>query len=262
MGGPNPACDFELRARPQSSHVGGLRSNFALLDGVCQTSPMVAGLAEDHNATRRAGLVDHLRFRRDLTDPRVEEAFRRVPRHLFVPEALESRAYEDRALPLTEGQTISQPTMLAVMLEALRCEPQHRVLEIGAGSGYAAALLAELAAEVHTVEVRPALIEWARSNLARAQTRNVTVHAGDGNLGLKEWAPFHRIIVSAGAPQLPPALVEQLAAGGRMVIPLDAPEGDQVLAIGERQLDGSMTWRNSILCSFVPLISGATLAPS
>jgi protein-L-isoaspartate(D-aspartate) O-methyltransferase len=210
----------------------------------------------------RAALVDQLRKRSRIRDPRVLAAFERVSREVFVPEEERTWAYADRALPLAEGQTVSQPTMIAIMLEALGCQPGDRALEVGAGSGYAAALLAQLVSEVHAIEVRPNLAHRARVNLAIARVPNVKVHLGDGNAGLPERAPFQRILVSAAAPAVPTALLEQLAPGGRIAIPVDAGEHAQQLLIGERLADGRIDWERGVLCTFVPLVqAGPALAP-
>jgi protein-L-isoaspartate(D-aspartate) O-methyltransferase len=176
---------------------------------------------------------------------------------LFVPEALRGRAYEDRALPLIEDQTISQPSMIAIMLEALRPEPNDRALEIGAGSGDAAAVLSQLVREVHAVEIRSALADMARAAIVRAGIDNVFIYEGDGSLGLAEKAPFDRILVSAGASRIPTALVEQLVPGGRIAIPVGTDEG-QVLRIGRRGMSGpTVEWEQSVPCIFVPLVETA-----
>jgi protein-L-isoaspartate(D-aspartate) O-methyltransferase len=190
---------------------------------------------------------------RTVTDPRVVRAFESVPRHLFVPDALRVRAYEDRPLPLVQGQTISQPSMVAIMLEALRVMPDDRVLEIGAGSGYAAALLGRLAREVHGVELRPELALMAERSLAAADVLNVRIHVGDGSRGLPELAPFDRILVSAGAHHVPRELLSELAPNGRIVIPVDHP-GGQLLHVGSRDSEGGIEWEESVACVFVPLV--------
>jgi protein-L-isoaspartate(D-aspartate) O-methyltransferase len=191
---------------------------------------------------------------RSVSDPKVLEAFASVPRHFFVPATLEKHAYEDRPLPLADGQTISQPTMVAIMLEALGPEPSDRALEIGAGSGYAAAVLSRLVRVVHAVEIRPELAMMARDSLARAGIDNVIVHDGDGSLGLSEHAPFDRILVSAGARHVPERLVTELARPGAIVIPVDQ-DGGQVLHVGERRAGtDEIIWRKTTSCAFVPLI--------
>lgn len=186
-------------------------------------------------------------------DARVLEAFRRIPRHVFVPERERIAAYEDRALPIGDDQTISQPSMIAMMLDALECEPSSRVLEVGAGSGYAAALLACLAARVDAIEIRPALAARARATLVALGIDNAFVHLGDGSKGLPEHAPFDRILVSAAPHHVPAALLDQLGPGGRIAIPV----GDayrQVLMIGERGADVQVRMRRDVPCVFVPLV--------
>lgn len=157
---------------------------------------------------------------RGITDPRVLEAMRRVPRHLFVESALADRAYEDGPLPIGEKQTISQPYMVALMTEALQLRGDERVLEVGTGSGYQTAVLAEMALNVFSIEKIRALAVRARALLDELGYYNVAIHVGDGTLGWSEHAPFDAIVVTAGSPGLPHPLVEQMAAGGRLVIPL------------------------------------------
>jgi len=157
---------------------------------------------------------------REISDPRVLDAMRRVPRHRFVAPEQASEAYADYPLSIGHGQTISQPYIVAYMTEALKVEPSHRVLEIGTGSGYQAAILGELAREVYTIEIIPALAARARTVLEELGYRNIHVRAGNGYLGWPEAAPFDRVIVTAAPDEVPPALVAQLAAGGLMAIPV------------------------------------------
>ena len=157
---------------------------------------------------------------RGITDPLVLEAMRAVPRERFVPAALARFAYEDRPLPIAEGQTISQPYIVAVMARAAGLKPGARVLEIGTGSGYGAAVLSRIAAEVYTVERVRALAEQARDRLAELGYANVHVLEGDGTLGWAEHAPYDAIVVTAGGPRVPEALLGQLAAGGRLIMPV------------------------------------------
>jgi len=189
---------------------------------------------------------------RDIADGRVLAAMERVPRELFVPDAFRGRAYADAALPIGRGQTISQPYMVARICEALAAGPSDRVLDVGAGSGYQAAVLAELAAEVHTIERIPELADRAREALAAAGYERVQVHVGDGTLGLPEHAPFGAIAVAAAAPDIPPSLYEQLEPGGRLVIPVGGRAG-QELQLVVRSPEGPAVLR-SVTCRFVPLV--------
>lgn len=186
----------------------------------------------------------------------VLDAMRSVPRHLFVPRGLEEKAYVDAPLSIGYGQTISQPYMVALMTELLRVNVRSRVLEIGSGSGYQTATLAELAGEVFAMERLAPLAERARAVLARLAYDNVHVAIGDGARGWPEEAPFDGILVAAAAEKAPPALFEQLADGGRLVIPIGAPHGEQVLTIFERNGD-RFKRQTSVTCRFVPLLSDA-----
>lgn len=189
---------------------------------------------------------------RDVVDERVLAAMERVPRELFVPEGLRHRAYADAALPIGGGQTISQPYMVARIVEALGLSGNERVLDVGSGSGYQAAVLAELAEEVDTIERIPELAELARANLAAAGYDRVRVHIGDGTRGLPERAPFDAIAVAAAAPQLPRTLYEQLEERGRMVVPV-GKYGIQRLEVVVRSPEGPAVAR-SVPCRFVPLV--------
>jgi protein-L-isoaspartate(D-aspartate) O-methyltransferase len=210
-------------------------------------------LAWQAHIADRQRLADRIARQSGVDDPRILEAFRRVPRHRFVPDTQSEHAHEDRALPIGEGQTISQPSMIALMLAALDCRREDRVLEIGAGSGYAAALLGELCAEVDAVEVRPDLAERAQRTLQELGINNVRIHCRNGAYGLPEKAPFDRILVSAGAGRVPPALVAQLAPGGRIAIPV-GDEIEQRLMVGERTNGSAIAWETRTQCIFVPLV--------
>jgi len=189
---------------------------------------------------------------RDVVDERVLAAMERVPRELFVPERLQRRAYEDAALPIGEGQTISQPYMVARIAEALALTGDEHVLDVGTGSGYQAAVLAELAGEVDTIERIPALAEQARNNLKAAGYERVQVHVGDGSQGLAARAPFGAIAVAAAAPELPQTLYEQLELRGRLVVPVGR-RGVQQLQVIVRSPEGPAVLR-SVPCRFVPLL--------
>ncbi len=209
----------------------------------------------DALAGLRQGLADRIRASTQIDDARILSAFASVPRHEFLSEAQRAVAYEDRALPLDEGQTVSQPSMIAIMLGELQCRAEHRVLEVGAGSGYAAAVLGQLVREVHAVEVRPTLAERARANLLRAGANNVRVVLADGSLGLPDAAPFDRILVSAAPSRVPDALLVQLAVGGRLAIPV-GDEHAQTLVVAEKTAPDQIHWRRTVPCIFVPLVSG------
>jgi protein-L-isoaspartate(D-aspartate) O-methyltransferase len=189
---------------------------------------------------------------RGITDQRVLDAMSRVPRELFVDERDRSRAYFDMPLRIGFGQTISQPYMVALIAQEAAVHEGDKVLDIGTGSGYQAALLAELGAEVHTIERIPELAERARERLRVAGYENVTVHVGDGTLGLPEEAPFDAITVAAAAPEVPMSLYEQLVPGGRLVVPVGGP-GGQRLEIVVRSPEGPAV-RRSVPCRFVPLL--------
>jgi protein-L-isoaspartate(D-aspartate) O-methyltransferase len=182
-------------------------------------------------------MVEQQIARRGVRDPRVLAAFREVPREEFVPAALAERAFEDGPLPIEASQTISQPFVVAAMVDALGLGGSERVLEVGTGSGYAAAILSRLARQVVTIERHEVLAEGARARLARLGFGNVTVLAGDGTLGAPEHAPFDGIVVAAGGPSVPPALVAQLAPGGRLVMPVGPTRNEQQLVRFTREGD-------------------------
>ncbi len=207
-------------------------------------------------ARRRERMVARQIQARGITDPRLLAALREVPRHVFVSRDQLDVAYEDMALPIARGQTLSQPYVVALMLEALEPRPSDRVLEIGSGSGYAAALLSRLAREVFAVELDSELVTRARARLEALGCANVELRAGDGNAGWPERAPFDAILVSAAANTVPPALEAQLAPGGRMVIPLGT-SGSQSLVRISRSPAGDLERRELCEVQFVPLV-GAT----
>lgn len=182
----------------------------------------------------RERMVSEQIIARGITDARVLAAMREVPRHLFVQEALARQAYMDNPLPIGEGQTISQPYMVALMSETLQVQPGMRVLEIGTGSGYQAAILARLGAEVYTVERIPKLCDAARERLLSMGYYSIHVKLDDGTLGWPSLAPFDRILITAGGPEVPPPLVDQLAEGGRMVLPVGATRKTQSLVLIEK----------------------------
>jgi len=208
--------------------------------------------AEDALRGARVRMVEDQLRARDIVDERVLEAMERVPRELFVPEGERHRAYADAALPIGHGQTISQPYMVARICEALSLNGGERALDVGTGSGYQAAVLAELGADVHTIERLPELAEQARQNLAAAGYDQVQVHVGDGTLGLPQEAPFGAIAVAAAAPGLPRRLYDQLEPRGRLVVPVGGRWG-QRLEVIVRSPEGPAIVR-SVPCRFVPLV--------
>jgi protein-L-isoaspartate(D-aspartate) O-methyltransferase len=190
---------------------------------------------------------------RGVRDHRVLEAMRSVPRERFVQRALDPRAYDDVPLGIGGGQTISQPYVVALMCEALGLSGNEKVLEVGTGSGYGAAVLGQLASEVHTIERRPDLAEEAAARLALLGFVNVHVARGDGTLGLPEQAPFEAIVVTAGGPRVPPSLLAQLTVGGRLVIPVGDPDGQHLLRI-DRIAPHRYEQHDLGPVSFVPLV--------
>jgi len=200
----------------------------------------------------RAEMVERQLRRRGISDERVLAAMARVPREHFVPESVRAYAYDDGALPIGHGQTISQPFVVATICSLLALEGRERVLDVGTGSGYQAAVLAELAAEVVTIERIPALADAARARLAEAGHDNVEVRVGDGSTGVPERAPFDAIAVAAAAPSVPVALYEQLSEGGRLVVPRGSRRGQELVLL-VRTPAGPVE-RTSIPVRFVPLV--------
>jgi protein-L-isoaspartate(D-aspartate) O-methyltransferase len=201
--------------------------------------------------TLRSIMVEQQIRRRGVSDERVLKAVGTVPRHEFVPEEWKARAYEDEPLPIGEGQTISQPYIVALMVAALHLTGTERVLEVGTGCGYQAAVLSCLASEVFTIEMQPNLAGAAENRLRSHGYVNVHVYAGDGTLGLAPYAPFDAIIVAAAAPEIPSPLIEQLNQGGRLAAPVGS-ELQQELVIGEK-IGGRLQIQRAGSCRFVPL---------
>jgi protein-L-isoaspartate(D-aspartate) O-methyltransferase len=210
--------------------------------------------ASDRNRMVDAQIQNPYDSRPPVVDDAVLRAMRKVPRHLFVPEEHQNFAYEDRPLPIGHGQTISQPYIVAIMTELLQLEPEHRVLEIGTGSGYQAAVLAEIAGAVYSVEIVEPLAILARERLAALDYRNVTVRAGNGYLGWPEHAPFDAVIATAAPKDVPQALIDQLKLGGRMVLPVGPAWRTQMLKLVQRHHDGSVTRDDIMAVGFVPMI--------
>ncbi|KAA0216001.1 MAG: protein-L-isoaspartate(D-aspartate) O-methyltransferase [Leptolyngbya sp. PLA3] len=210
----------------------------------------------DHLSLLRRRMVERQLAARGVRDTRVLDAMRIVPREDFVPSALRAFAYDDAPLPIGLNQTISQPWMVASMIEAADVCPGDRVLEVGAGSGYAAAVLGLVAHEVWSIERHPALAQQAQARLRHLEYHNVHVVSGDGTQGLPEQAPFDVIVVSAAGPEAPRALLDQMTIGGRMVIPLGRHPSDQVLVL-VRRIDAETYARFQLAkVHFVPLIAG------
>ena len=207
----------------------------------------------------RAQMVEEQLRRRGLTDPRMLAAFRKVPRHLFVPSGLQPNAYTDHPLPIGGGQTISQPYMVALMTAQLSLQGHERVLEIGTGSGYQTAILAELALEVYSVERIPDLLIAAEERLSRLGYLNVHLTTSNGSLGWPGHAPYDAVIVTAAAPDVPHALLDQLADGGRMAIPVGSA-GEQMLHRITKQ-DAQLLREQIASCVFVPLIGAEGWPP-
>jgi protein-L-isoaspartate(D-aspartate) O-methyltransferase len=194
--------------------------------------------------------------RRGIRDTRVLRAIEQVPRERFVGEGQVALAFADQALPIQCGQTISQPYMVAAMTEALDVKPNHKVLEIGTGSGYQAAILAHLAKSVVSIERYRTLADEARSRLAELGLANVTVLVGDGTEGARDYGPFERVIVTAAAPEIPPPLIEQMASGGILIAPLGPRDGVQMLTRLEKDASGALTSEELMAVRFVPLVAG------
>jgi protein-L-isoaspartate(D-aspartate) O-methyltransferase len=217
--------------------------------GVCAGAARAMDSFEDARQTMVARQLQ----RRDITDPRVLIAMGTVPRHRFVPAAMVSQAYGDYPLPIGEGQTISQPYIVALMTQWAQVHPGDKVLEVGTGSGYQAAVLAELTDQVFSIEILPELARQAAARLKELGYGRVRVRCGDGYRGWPEEAPFDAILVTAAAPQVPPALTAQLKEGGRLVIPLGPSAGAQTL-VRWRKEQGKLVEEASLPVRFVPLV--------
>jgi len=215
---------------------------------------MDATSQRDHFQAERERMVRTQLAERGIREVRVLDAMSRVPRHEFVPETLRQEAYEDHPLPIGEGQTISQPYIVAAMLEHLALQATDRVLEVGTGSGYVTALLSLLCAEVYSVERHAQLAALAESTLHRLGYRNMKIRVGDGRQGWPEYAPFDAILVSAATPEMPPPLFAQLREGRRLVVPVGPPSSQELQLIGK--IGGEPEVRVLEGCRFVPLVEG------
>ena len=226
-----------------------------LLASIAAIPAQAQGDDDRWRAARERLVADHL-VPQGISDSATLAAMRAVPRHEFVPADQRPYAYDDTPLPIGHDQTISQPMVVAFMTQLVRPRAGMRVLEVGTGSGYQAAVLAETGARVWTIEIFRALAEEARERLARLGYRNVTVRHGDGYAGWPEEAPFDAIVVTAGADSIPPALIEQLAPGGRLVMPVGDPLLDQELVLVEKDAGGRVASRRLLPVRFVPLLRG------
>jgi len=236
---------------------------FLLVAGLVVTASRAdeprAGIDTPADAAARREMVERQLRGRDIVDPRVLAAMSTVPRHRFVPEAERAAAYGDHALPIGRGQTISQPYVVALMTQLLALRGGERVLEVGTGSGYQAAVLAQLAGEIYSIEIDPVLADRARTTLAALGAANVHVRAGDGFFGWPEAAPFDAIIITAATPRLPDALRDQLRDGGRVVAPLERADGED-LAVGIRHGAAvDWTWHGGV--RFVPMTGAVRTTP-
>jgi len=226
----------------------------ALAAAVLSATLHGAFATDDPYPQKRAAMVRDQIEREGVSDPRVLAAMREVPRHLFVPPEYRARAYEPYPLPIGEGQTISQPYIVGFMTQILRLKETDRVLEVGTGSGYQAAVAAKLAAEVYSVEILESLAERSRRTLSDLGFRNVVVRQGDGYYGWEEKGPFDAIIVTCAGGHVPPPLLRQLRDGGRMIMPVGGPFMTQNLVFIEKDARGSVTHRNVLPVAFVRLI--------
>ena len=211
-----------------------------------------AGAAQDQYAAARESMVRRQIEQRGITSPDVLRAMRSIPRHEFVPADLRGMAYDDNPLPLGHGATISQPYIVALMTELLEPRKQDKVLEVGTGSGYQAAVLSRLAGQVYTIEIVPELAQSARETLTRLGYRNVTVRTGDGYAGWPEQAPFDRIIVTAAPADIPASLIAQIVRGGRLVAPVGTA-GAQELLVLTKDKNGKVSRRSVAPVAFVPM---------
>jgi protein-L-isoaspartate(D-aspartate) O-methyltransferase len=252
------------RNHPSPRGRGAVASRWCpLLFVLCLTFvPLLHAAAQDRYAAQRAAMVREVRadvrrtdlyLGKDTLDERVMQAMATVPRHQFVPAAERSDAYDNRPLPIGYGQTISQPYVVAVMTDLLAVKPTDRVLEVGTGSGYQAAILAELAERVYTIEIIEPLAVQAKARLNELGYNDVKVRHADGYYGWKEYAPFDAIVVTAAADHIPPPLLKQLKPGGRMVIPVGSRFSVQQLLLVEKHADGTLRTHQVLPVRFVPL---------
>lgn len=237
-----------------SRRVAGLAcllSALVLLLGACASAALADEKEQAFTSARQKMVRDQIR-REGIEDTAVLKTLEVVPRHRFVPERHHRRAYADTPLPIGHGQTISQPYMVAAMTELVQPKPGMKVLEIGTGSGYQAAVLAHLVDQVFTIEIIEPLAKQAQQRLQKMGYKNIAVKHGDGYFGWEEYAPFDAIIVTAAAEYIPPPLLKQLKKGGRMIIPVGSPYFVQRLMLVEKKLSGEVSSRSVMVVSFVP----------
>jgi protein-L-isoaspartate(D-aspartate) O-methyltransferase len=245
------ACGADCRSDPDQSP----RSHSSDAARANHSTDSTAGKDHAGMQSEREQMVERQLAARDIVDRRVLDAMRRVPRHRFVPAAIEEHAYDDRALPIGQGQTISQPYIVALMTQLAQPSPDSRALEIGTGSGYQAAVLAELVSRVYTIEILPALADQAAQTLSEMGYDNIFVRCGDGYQGWLEHAPFDIILVAAAAPEIPQPLIDQFARGGRLVIPVGTSH--QQLQLLQKLDDGSIRREVIAPVAFVPMTGQA-----
>jgi protein-L-isoaspartate(D-aspartate) O-methyltransferase len=224
----------------------------SLLISACGSAEVAAPQAQNFDDLRKVMVEAQIRSR-GVNHAGVLRAMLDVPRHEFVPGSYRSIAYEDSPLPIGLDQTISQPYIVALMTELADPKPNHRVLEVGTGSGYQAAVIARLVSQVYTIEIIPEHARSSAERLKRLGVKNVEVRAGNGYLGWPEHGPFDTILVTAGAMEIPPALAEQLKPGGRMIIPVGSGPSDQILKVVEKRTSGQIETRDVLPVRFVPL---------
>lgn len=241
-----------LRAALPRQRPGFIRTGIVLLLSIC-TRDHASGADESAEAKQRQRMVSRQLEIRDIHDERVLEAMRKVPRHLFVPADMRRHAYDDRPLPIGEGQTISQPYIVALMTQLARPGANDRVLEVGTGSGYQAAILAQLVSHVYTIELEATLARGAEAALRDLGYENVTVRTGDGYAGWPEMAPFDIIMVTAAPDHIPQPLIDQLKAGGRLVVPVGPTLAVQQLQLIEKDATGQLSTTKIAPVRFVPL---------
>ena len=229
------------------------RKMFHLLLMAFSLLPAFLAYPGDSDEKRRLLMVEHDLKGRGIRDKKVLEVMGKMPRHLFVDASLRDKAYEDYPLPIGEGQTISQPYVVALMTEALRLKPTDRVLELGTGSGYQAAVLAELVKDVYTIEIRKGLAEKAENRLKELGYRNIRVKYGDGYFGWEDQSPFDAIIITASANHIPPPLIKQLKDNGRLIIPLGSTVYFQTLTLAVKK-KGELDLEQITSVAFVPMI--------